>query len=128
LPIPGHDLGIVQAFLESTRMVLATDDDLRSINGYSGRTPLNYDAEAPVLNMFPSSESLALAAELGIDYVVLHTAPIDTGMSGVSDAVNASGFAYFDPLEAERRVATVPNGRIAERIDADGGIILELAD
>ena len=45
LPIPGHDQGIVQAFLESTRMVLSSDDELRSINGYSGHTPKDYDAD-----------------------------------------------------------------------------------
>lgn len=128
LPIPGHDQGIVQAFLESTRMVLSTDDDLRSINGYSGHTPKNYDAESPVLNTFPSQESLDLLEHLGVDYVVLHTAPIDTGLPGVSDAVNGSGFAFLEPADAEHRVAAMPSDAIAHRIDADDGIILELAN
>jgi hypothetical protein len=128
LPIAGHDQGIVQAFLESTRMVLGTDDELRSVNGYSGHTPKGYDAEVPILNSFPSQESLELIARLGVDYVVLHTAPIDTGMSGVSDAVNASGFAYFDSDDAEHRIAAVPSEVIADRIDAADGIIIELAD
>ncbi len=128
LPIPAHDQGIVQAFLESTRMVLSSDDELRSINGYSGHTPKRYDAEAPVLNTFPSPESLDLIARLGVDYVVMHTAPADTGMAGVSDAVNASGYAYFDPADAAQRLAAIPAGAIAERIDADDGIVLELAN
>jgi hypothetical protein len=128
LPIPGHDQGILQAFLESTRLVLSTDDDLRSINGYSGHTPKGYDAEAPVLNSFPSEESLDLLAELGVDYVVLHTAPIDTGMPGVTDAVNAGGFAYVDRSDAEQRIAAIPPGAISARIDADDGIIIELAN
>jgi hypothetical protein len=128
LPIAGHDLGILQAFLESTRMVLATDDDLRSINGYSGHTPINYDAQAPILNAFPSSESLDLLARLRVDYVVLHTKPIDTGMPGVTDALNGSGFAFLDPTDAERRVAAIPSEEVTGRIDANDGIIIELAD
>ena len=65
---------------------------------------------------------------LGIDYVVLHTQPIDAGLPGFSDSLNATGYAYLTPDEAAAMVSALPNGLVSRQLVADDGLVLVLAD
>ncbi len=127
LPMAPPEVWPESVFLESTRMVLGVDDDLQSLNGYSGRQPEGYAGWIPVINEFPSPAALDLLADLDVRYVVLYTAPIDTGADRYTALVNDSGLAYFEPGELDRRLAALPAAVVAGRIDRPDGIIIELA-
>ena len=126
LPMVPTSAGILYAFAEATRMVLGTDDALRSFNGYSGYTPIGYDASIALLNDFPSAASIDELDRLGIDYVTIHTAPIDTGHDGVSAAINGAGIAFWPADEVQRRLSSAPEGRVDRRIDATDGVVVVL--
>jgi hypothetical protein len=60
---------------EPSRMVRSLLDDNPRVNGYSGYLPEGYLERLDGLREFPSPSSLDLAEDLGIGYVILHTAP-----------------------------------------------------
>ena len=127
LPIPPiNDPG--RPYLESTRMVLGSDDDLRIVNGHSGHWPIDYERSVEKLNTFPSQSALDELHRIGVRYVVLHSTPVETGMDIVSYVVNGSGYAYYQPADLERVLAELPPDAIARTIVANDGVILELAN
>jgi hypothetical protein len=62
------------ALIEGPRMLISLGDWRPRFNGYSGDSPPDYVANIVALNRFPEPDSLATAAELGIRYVILHSA------------------------------------------------------
>jgi hypothetical protein len=127
LPIvpPGEPL--MQAFLEPSRMVLGSGDGHRTVNGYSGYTPLSYEALTAALGGFPSPESIDALREADVRYVVLHTTPLDTGTANITEMVNAGPFAYFPPERIDQIERELPPGLVVRRFDATDGIVLEIA-
>lgn len=124
LPLAWRGLGSTYAYTEATRMVLASGDSLRSVNGYSGFAPFGYDVVVEALNQFPAPTALQTIQDLNVRYVVIHTAPLAT----VSDDVNASGYAFVTAEQLATILSQIPDGLVAERIDADDGVILVIAD
>ena len=94
LPIHGQADGLAWPFVEAPRMYHATTDFNRRVNGYSGHVPVDYEFHANLLDAFPSPEALAIAAELEVRYVVLHTG-------------SEQGFAALTESDADRIVAEV---------------------
>jgi hypothetical protein len=128
LPMSKPSLGVPWAFTETPRMSLGSDDRLQSVNGYSGYAPIGYEESASAINRFPDPEAVAELRRLGVRYVAILTTPMRTGMGpGTDDAINATGYAYMDPAEADERIARAPSGLILSRIDAADGVVLELA-
>jgi hypothetical protein len=127
IPVTPRALGATYAFTESTRMVLGADDSIRTVNGYSGYAPAGYEERGDVINEFPSEQSLDTMRALDVRYVVLPTAPVDTGMQSVSDVVNSSGYAYLERSDVERRIIDLPPGVLVARYDATDGIVIEIA-
>ena len=126
LPIaPLADPG--RPYLESTRMLLGAQDSLQIVNGHSGHWPVGYEPTIEDLNRFPEPEALGTLRRIGVRYVVLHGAPIDTGMDSITAVVNAGGYAYFEPAELEAIMSSLPPGAVRRTIVADDGIVLELA-
>jgi hypothetical protein len=116
------------AYLEATRMVLGTDDDIQTVNGYSGLAPLSYETTIALANQFPLPAAIDELDRLDVRYVVLHTAPVDTGLVGVNSLVNSTGYAFFDADQVGEILASLPEGLIVRKLTADDGIILELRD
>lgn len=127
LPMAPLELGPTFAYLEATRMVLASGDSLRTVNGYSGFAPPGYEAIVDSLNTFPSAASLQTLRDLGAKYVVIHTTPMDTGLDEVTTTVNESGYAYVSPDKLAATLAALPPNAIKQRTDAADGVILILA-
>lgn len=127
LPMAPRGTGTTYAFLEATRLVLASGDNQRSVNGYSGFSPKGYDDVVTTLNTFPSEDSRRVLAELGVDYVLIHTAPVDTGLDPVTERVNESGFAYVSNSQLDQIVRQVPQDAVRSRIQTSDGVILVLA-
>lgn len=125
LPIAPPDLG-ARPFLESTRMVLGSGDDLRLVNGYSGHSPADYERTVTLLNQFPAQEAIDELQRIGARYVVLHRAPLETGMQSVTDFVNSSGYAYLEAPELDAILAALPEGLVAGKFVADDGVVLVL--
>ena len=128
LPMAPREVRPTSVYIEATRMALGSNDDLQSVNGYSGRAPNGYAESVYVINTFPAPEALDELARLGVDYVAIYTEPLATGMASVDELVADSGLSSFDPAEVERRLASVPPGLVARRIDATDGVVLVLAD
>lgn len=126
LPMAPRGAGVAYAYLEATRMVLASGDDQRTVNGYSGFAPPDYDRVVDTLNTFPSVESVELLRQLNVDYVMVHTKPVDTGLSPVSDMVNDSGYAFVTASQLDRINESLPSAAVRERIDANDGVVLVL--
>ncbi|HEX7095980.1 MAG TPA: hypothetical protein VF183_08850 [Acidimicrobiales bacterium] len=89
-------------YVEATRMLRSTVDRNPRFNGYSGEFPTDYLERAVVLNTFPSPDSLRLADELGIRFVVLHTT--STGEAGA-----------LSEADAEAKLDDLPPGLRAHR-------------
>lgn len=115
-----------RAYLESTRMVLGSGDDLAIVNGHSGQWPVGYEETVATLNGFPDRASIAELQRIGVRYVVLHGAPVETGMDIVTYIVNNSGYAYFQPDDLERVLTALPADLVARTMVADDGVIVEL--
>lgn len=126
LPAPPRTTVSVFAFIESTRMARGTDDEIQTVNGYSGYAPAGYDQSVDRLNTFPSSEAVRELRRLGVDHVVLHTARIDTGNDEVSELIEGSGFARYDTDRLGEVLRGLPSRVIEERIDASDGVVLVL--
>jgi hypothetical protein len=126
IPLPPPPSGGLYAYVEATRMVLGSDDDMRTVNGYSGYAPAAYEQHVESINGFPSPTALDTLRALDVRYVVLPTAPIDTGADSISRTVNDSGFAFIEADEAERRIDQIPDAWLGARYDAVDGIIVEL--
>jgi hypothetical protein len=72
LPMRVPSDGVAWAFVEAPRMYHATTDWNDRVNGYSGSAPRGFETRARTLNDWPTPEADAVAAELGVVYVILH--------------------------------------------------------
>ena len=60
-------------FYRNARYVLATTAHWKPlVNGYSGRRPEGFDADAALLNRLPARAAIARLGELDVRYVVVH--------------------------------------------------------
>jgi hypothetical protein len=125
LPIPPlPDAG--RPYLESTRMLLGSHDDLQIVNGHSGHWPVDYEQTVSVLNEFPSKNAIDELNRIGVRYVVLHGGPVDTGSAPYTSLVNSTGYAFYEPDELSRVRAELPSDAVVRTWLADDGIIVEL--
>jgi hypothetical protein len=127
LPIVPPSEPLIHAFSEPTRLLLGSGDRHRSINGYSGATPLTYGATVERLNEFPSVVSIEALRAADVRYVVLHTAPIDTGDPGLNQTLNATPWLYYSADQIAEILDGVPPGLVAAMYNAADGIVLELS-
>jgi hypothetical protein len=126
LPMAPIGLNDLYIYTEATRMVLGTDDRLRTLNGYSGYAPTGYGETIALVNQFPDTTALDELRRLDVRYVVLHTAPIDTGLDRLNAELNATGFASYEPEALDAIIASLPPGLVARRFDGHDGILIEL--
>jgi hypothetical protein len=126
LPMPPRSTGVVHAFIESTRQVLGSNDGQRTMNGYSGYAPADYEKSTVAAAEFPSASSVAVFKAHGVKYVVLHTGSLDTGLDDVSDAMNASGYAFVSTERADAILAEVANEHLADVVKATDGFVFVL--
>ncbi len=127
LPMAPRSLAGTYAFLEATRMLLGSDDRLQTVNGYSGYAPIDYEQTIERANGFPSAESLDELTRLDVSYVILHAAPMDTGMDVVTQVVNDTGFASYSPPDVERILSEIPSDLSTQTIRADDGVIIVIS-
>lgn len=125
MPSPVAD-GIMHPFVEAPRMVLGADDDLRSVNGYSGYAPLDYEDTVDALNGFPNPIAVAELRRRDVRFVVIYTAGPEFQGTLVDDAINASGVASWPTAEAERRIRSAPPGLVVARHDGVDGVVLQI--
>lgn len=125
LPIPPIDEPS-RPYLESTRMLLGSEDALQIVNGHSGHWPVGYAETVAALNEFPDERAIDELRRIGVKYVILHSAPVETGMHSVTSGVNNSGYAYFEPDELDRILAAIPEQLLSSTTVADDGVILTL--
>lgn len=126
LPMGPRSLGS-SAYTEATRMMLGANDGIQLVNGYSGLAPVDYAATVDTLNQFPSAASIDELRRLDVRYVVIHTAPLETGLDIVTLFVNQSGYTYAEPDEVMAILETLPPEFILGRIDGSDGFVLEIA-
>jgi hypothetical protein len=126
VPMAPPSTGAVFPYTENPRMMLATIDWNPRLNGYSGFVPTDYQALTESTNRLPDPASLAELQRRDVRYVVLHTAPLDTGLRETSTLVNGSGYAYMAPAAAEAIVAGLPPDAVRQVLRTDGAVIVEL--
>lgn len=112
LPVAGSSAGVAGVYAESARLLHSIGDWRPRFNGTSRGSPPGYLERADVLNRFPEPESIELAEDLGLDYVLLRIGDADSGFALARD-------------EAEERLARLPDGASAREIP--GGIVVRLA-
>lgn len=127
LPMAQPDDGVVWGFLECRRMLLATLDWHPRLGGYSGFIPPGYQALVNEVRSFPSPSALERLDALGVRYVVLRTAPVPSGATGVDQFVEASGLATMAAADAESLVAAVPPERLAAVQRVQGAVLVTLS-
>jgi hypothetical protein len=101
IDVSGPEAGAAAA-IEGPRLIYASRDWNPRFNGYSGYWPPDYVEKARVLSSFPSPESLQLAEELDIRYVIVHVGP-------------SHGVAQLSEEQAQAIVDALPDGATAER-------------
>jgi len=128
LPITSQHSGLVWAYVETPRQLLALRDGHRRVNGYSGYQPAGYDALTATLGSFPSRDFRDAARALGVRYVVLRTRLVGTDLSlSTRKLADADEVAKFTDAEAKALIDVLPPG-LAKTITAvKGGYVIELA-
>jgi hypothetical protein len=111
LPAAGTRSGGDGVLAESARLLFTIGDWRPRFNGTSGGVPPDYFDQADVLNTFPAPEALSLAADLGLDLVVLHVGQGDDPFA-------------FGADEAAHRLASLPGGFAV--IEVPGGYVVDL--
>jgi Dolichyl-phosphate-mannose-protein mannosyltransferase len=126
LPMPPPATGVVHAFIESSRQLVGANDGQRTLNGYSGYVPVDYGLITAAAADFPSVSSIEVFRAHAVKYVVLHTEPLDTGLDHVSEAMNASGFAFVSSEKVETIIAQLPSDQVAATIKTTDSYIFVL--
>jgi hypothetical protein len=72
LPIKVPTDGIAWPFVEAPRMYHSITDGNSRVNGYSGDAPVDFEAEAAILNRWPDPSATPLIGELDVRYVIVH--------------------------------------------------------
>jgi hypothetical protein len=125
LPIPPQS-DASRPYLESTRMLLGAHDDLQIVNGHSGYWPVGHERTVGLLNQFPSPASIEELKRLGVEYVILHSAPLETGMDLATWVVNNSGYAFYEPDELSRVLADLPHDSVVRTWSVDDGVVVQI--
>ena len=126
LPIRGTADGAVWAYTESPRLYVSLIDGNDRLNGYSGYTPPGFDEQVPVLNAFPSEESLKILDRRGVRYVVLRTAVVGDQFPVFDDLLGQDGVGRFTPDTARARIAEIPPDRVKKVTRVPGAYVVEL--
>jgi hypothetical protein len=101
LPLPDPRIGAAWAYTEGPRMALATDDFHPRVNGYSGFYPPEYPALAATLQELPGADAQDALCALHVRYLVLRTAAVPTGSTGLDALVTGAGTGALDGEQAD---------------------------
>jgi hypothetical protein len=129
LPAVGEQYGWVWGYTEAPRMFLAIRDGHQRVNGYSGFEPAGFDADAALLNSFPSPSSVRWLRDHRVRYVVVRRTPVGHVSTkqgqALDEALPRLDDAAIEALSGQRpywlRASKVRGDAILFELDPDRG-------